>query len=65
MGNIEKKNFVLTARNKPVVGLTRWWNRSLWWRLRTQILEVYDLQANIVHLAPYQCYHLAAEEFGS
>ena len=49
----KEKKLELTACDEPVVGLA--WGRNCRLRrwLRAQILEVYDLQANVVHLAPY------------
>lgn len=48
-----KKKLELTACDEPVVGLARGRNRRLRGWLGAQILEVYDLQADVVHLAPY------------
>lgn len=48
-----EKKLELTACDEPVVGLA--WGRNCRLRrwLRAQILEIYNLQANVVHLAPY------------
>lgn len=47
------KKLELTACDEPVVGLA--WGRNCRLRrwLRAQILEIYNLQADVVHLAPY------------
>ena len=49
----KRKKLELTACDEPVVGLA--WGRNCRLRrwLRAQIFEVYDLQADVVHLAPY------------
>lgn len=49
----KRERLELTACDEPVVGLAWGRNRRLRGWLRAQILEIYDLQADLVHLAPY------------
>jgi len=50
---VERIKLEHTACCESVVGLTRRWDRGLRRWLWAQILEVYDLQANVIHFALY------------